>query len=362
MTEQTAAFGEKLTQWLGTRFPQASQIAIRNLRKPGGGFSNETWLFDLSWQVGESPEVKPLVLRMAPSGDATFPDYDLRLQYHCMEALKGTGVPVPDVMCFEDDAQIFGVPFYLMAQIEGLAPVENPPYHQSGWLKDLSSSEQSEVWKGCIDVLVSLSQVDWVSKGFDSLNRPALGSTPLDQTLTYLRNFLAWVEGQRRPYPLLNHALAWLETNKPTQEPTTLCWGDAKLGNCLFQGSRCVAALDWEKPHLGNPVSDLAWCLMLDRALSTSIGIERLPGFWDRETTVHYWAEKSGFATTHLPYYEVLAAFKFAVIMASITRVFIGHGWVPEETDMDIQNAGTAVLMDYAKDYAIDLTVPTRGS
>ena len=355
MTQQTTVSEEKLKQWFGARFPQAGQIGISNLRKPGGGFSNETWLFDLSWQVDGSPEDKPLVLRMAPSGDATFPDYDLRLQYRCMEALQGTGVPVPDVMCFEEDEQSFGVQFYLMAQIEGLAPVENPPYHQSGWLKDLAPTEQSEVWKNCIDVLVALSQVDWKSRGFDSLNRPDLGRTPLDQTLSYLRNYLAWVEGLRRPYPLLNRALAWLEANKPEQEPTSLCWGDAKLGNCLFKGSQCVAALDWEKPHLGNPVCDLAWCLMLDRALSTSIGIDRLPGFWDRDTTAHYWAEQSGHSTVHLPYYEVLSAFKFAVIMASITRVFIGHGWVPKDTDMDIKNAGTAVLMDYAKGYAIDL-------
>lgn len=355
MTDE-ATIADKLVHWLGRTFSDAQDIGIGHMSKPGGGFSNETWLLDLSWKRQGVSEVKPLVLRLQPSGEGTFPDYDLSLQYRCMESLAGTGVPVPALLCFGSDLNLFGVPFYLMERVEGVAPIENPPYHQAGWLKDQSDEEQSAVWREFLDVLVALARVDWQDKGFGFLDRPEQGTTPLAQMLHYDRGYLDWVEGKRRPYPMLRKALAWMERHQPANEPTALCWGDAKLGNCLYQGTRCVAALDWEKPHLGNPVSDLAWSLMLDRALSTAIGIARLPGFWDRQTSVAYWASRSGFSAEHLAYYEFLSAFKFAVIMASITRVFIQRGWVQQDTDMDLRNAGTAVLQAYAAEQGIDLS------
>ena len=357
MKDEALLMAEKLTGWLGRTYPDAHDIAVGRMVKPGGGFSNETWLLDLSWTRDGVAEVQPLVLRLEPRGDATFPDYDLSLQYRCMQQLAGTGVPVPAVWGYGGDLDVFGVPFYLMARIEGAAPAENPPYHQAGWLKDMSNAEQSQVWGECLDVLVALARVDWQAQGFGFLDRPERGASPLAQMLHYHRGYLAWVEARRRPYPMLRKALDWLEGHRPSFEPTALCWGDAKLGNCLFEGSRCVAALDWEKPHLGNPVSDLAWCLMLDRALSSAIGIDRLPGFWDRQTSVAYWTHGTGFSAEHLAYYEFLSAFKFSVIMASITRVFVQRGWVPPDSDMDLRNAGTAVLQEYATEQGIDLSM-----
>lgn len=357
MTSSPGLLADKLATWLQRTFPDARDVRIAHMDKPGGGFSNETWLLDVHWTRQGVHEVKLLVLRMQPTGEGTFPDYDLSLQYRCMQALAGTGVPVPEVLAYGDDTALFGVPFYLMSRIDGVAPIENPPYHQTGWLKDMTAAEQSQVWRECLDVLVALSRVDWQGKGLGLLDRPENGATPLAQMLHEYRHYLDWVEARGRPYPLLRQALAWAEQHQPAQEPIALCWGDAKLGNCLYQGTRCVAALDWEKPHLGNPVSDLAWCLMLDRALSTAIGIERLPGFWSREDSRAHWCEHSGFSAEHLAYYEFLSAFKFGVIMASITRVFIARGWVSPDTDMDLHNAGTAVLMQYAAEQGVDLSV-----
>lgn len=356
MTQTPEVLASKLVDWLQRTYPDARDVRIDHMNKPGGGFSNETWLLDLSWKRQGVLEVRPLVLRMEPSGEGTFPDYDLSLQYRCMQWLAGTGVPVPEVLCYGDDPSLFGVPFYLMDRVAGVAPIENPPYHQSGWLKEMPVEEQSQVWRECLDVLVTLSRVDWQARGFGVLDRPEDGATPLAQMLRYYRRYLDWVEAKRRPYPLLRKALAWAERHQPLDEPIALCWGDAKLGNCLYQGPRCVAALDWEKPHLGNPVSDLAWCLMLDRALSTAIGIERLPGFWSRQASLAYWSEHSGFSAEHLPYYELLSAFKFGVIMAAISHVFMARSWVPPDTNMDVHNAATAVLMQYADELGVDLS------
>lgn len=357
MTHSADVLANALTTWLQRTHPDAQHLVITDMHKPGGGFSNETWLLQLSWTRHGVHEDRPLVLRMQPAQEGTFPDYDLHLQYRCMQALAGTGVPVPKVFGFCDDLSVLGLPFYLMEQIAGAAPIENPPYHQAGWLKDMSADEQAQVWREGLDVLVALARVDWQGRGLGMLDRPEHGATALAQMLRYYRDYLSWAEARRRPYPMLHKALDWLEQHQPGDEPTALCWGDAKLGNCLFQGTRCVAALDWEKPHLGNPVSDLAWFLMLDRALSTAIGIARLPGLWGRDASQAYWCQHTGLSAEHLPYYELLSAFKLGVIMASITRVFIARGWVPADTDMDLHNAGTAVLTQYAAELGVDLSV-----
>lgn len=356
MKQDAATLGPKLVDWLGRRFPEAKDIVISDLRSPSGGFSNETWLLDLEWIRDGRAERQALVARLQPLVAGTFPEYDLKLQYRCMELLQDSGVPVPRLFCFCDQDSPFDVPFYLMERIDGLAPLENPPYHGTGWLHDMTPVQQGEAWYQCVDTIAAVHRVDWQARGFGFLDRPHLGATPLAQMIAYYRNYLAWIEARRRPYPMLHRALDWVESHQPQQpEPMTLCWGDAKIGNCLFQGTRCVAALDWEMPYLGNPVSDLSWLLMLDRALSEAIGIPRLPGFADRGATLARWSAASGYGAEHLPYYEVFSALKFSAIMAAITTALVSHGLMPEDTDMDLRNPGTAVLALYAGEYGLDL-------
>lgn len=356
MKQDAATVAAKLTHWLAGAFPDARDIAVNNLKMPSSGFSNETWLLDLDWRRNGQLERRPLVARLQPRATAVFPEYDLKLQYRCMDLLQGSDVPVPGLLGFCDQDSPFGVPFYLMDRIEGLAPLENPPYHAAGWLHDMSPAEQGEVWRQCVDTIAAINRVDWRARGFDFLDRPHLGKTPLAQMIAYYRGYLAWVEGRRRPYPLLRRMLDWVEANQPRDpEPVALCWGDSKVGNCLYRSTQCVAALDWEMPHLGNPVSDLSWVLMLDRALCDGIGIPRLPGFADRAATAARWAEQSGHDAGHLAYYEVFSALKFSAIMAAITTAYVTHGMLPEDTDMDLRNPGSAVLALYAAEYGIDL-------
>jgi aminoglycoside phosphotransferase (APT) family kinase protein len=355
MSDHPSHLTKNLVHWLGTRFPDARNIRVFFDGQPSGGYSNETWLLNLDWVIQGTAEVRPLVLRMAPISDGIFPHYDLNFQYRCMEALRDTEVPVPSLLDFCDEVVYLGAPFYVMERIEGRAPIENPPYHQIGWLKDMSINDQSEVWREGLDTLVAIARVDWRHKGMDFLLNALGGLTPLARILKTCRDHLDWVENRSKPYPVLRRALEWAEGHQPTEESITLCWGDAKLGNCLFNGTRCVAALDWETPHLGNPVSDLAWFLTLDRALSTTIGIPRLPGLWKRDESVQYWSKHSSFSATHLPYYEFLSALKFSIIMASISRVFVQRGWVSKEAEMDTRNAGTAILREYADELGIRL-------
>src|SRR5439155_21392253 len=86
-----------------------------------------------------------------------------------------------------------------------------------------------------------------------------------------------------------------------------LCWGDARLGNQIFAGQTCVAVLDWEMAHLGDPVADLAWWIALDRCFSEGVGAPRLAGFPDRDATIARWEQLTGRRARHFEYYEIFA-------------------------------------------------------
>ena len=140
------------------------------------------------------------------------------------------------------------------------------------------------------------------------------------------------------------HSLQWLEAHAPRHEAVSLSWGDAKLGNCVFKDGQLSGMLDWERPALANPVDDLSWWLMLDESLCTGYGVPRLAGLPSREETVAHWERASGFGAQDLPYYDVLSAWRFAIVMTRIGHIFTQRGWVPPEAEMDLRNGGSRLV------------------
>jgi hypothetical protein len=160
----------------------------------------------------------------------------------------------------------------------------------------------------------------------------------------WLEESNAWV------YPHLHTAHAWLRRHAPSPGPVSLSWGDAKLGNCVFDAQgRVAAALDWEQACLAHPVDDLAWWLMLDGCLSEGYGVPRLPGLPSRDETVAHWERASGLPADDLGYHEVFAAWRMAVIMARIGTLFTQRGWVEAPAQMDVRNGAATLLAGHAQ-------------
>ena len=135
-------------------------------------------------------------------------------------------------------------------------------------------------------------------------DRPRRGAPGLDQQLTYYENFFTWgVKGRARSTMI--DATRWLAENKPDPEPLGLVWGDARLGNILFdEVGEAKAVLDWEMVAVANPLQDLAYWLILDRHHSEGYGVPRLAGFPSYEETVSAWEEGTRLSASHLDYYE----------------------------------------------------------
>ncbi len=343
----------QLLEWVTLRLPEIPSPRIENLGGPGAtGFSSDTLMFDVVAGDGSRRE---WVARIKPTGYQVFPAYDLSLQVRVQRALAGTDVPVAPVVAEETDERFLGAPFYLMGRVRGRIPTDNPPYHTGGWVTEVAPEERATLWWSGLDVLARIHRLDWRALGLADLATPERGATPLAQQLDFYEAYLGWA-ARGKPQPTCEAAFEWLVRNQPRDEPTALCWGDARIGNMIFDGGRCAAVLDWEMVTLGNPEQDLAWWLFLDRHHSEGVGAPRLEGFPERAETVARWEEIVGRNVRNLAYYEAFAAFRFGVIMIRVSQQMVEYGVLPADSTFETDNTVTRLLAKI-----LDLPAPGGG-
>jgi aminoglycoside phosphotransferase (APT) family kinase protein len=341
-----AADRERLARWLAARIPEARELRLSELRAPqSSGFSNDTLLFEAEYTRAGRAQREALVARIQPTGFQIFPEYDMALQFRTLELLAKTPVPVPRVRWLEaSDASVLGASFYLMEQVAGRVPPDNPPYHVAGFVTELSPEERAELWWGGISCIAKIHRLDWRAAGFGFLDRPERGATALEQQLATYAEYLRWAAGGREQ-PTIEAAFAWLRKHRPADEPTVLSWGDARIGNILFDGTRPAAVLDWEMVGIGSPEMDLAWQIFLDRHHSEGVGQPRLAGFPSTEATVERYRELTGFQVRNLHYYEVFAGFRFAVIMLRIAQQLLAYGLLDESAAREFERNNTVTRL-----------------
>lgn len=327
-----AESSRRLAAWLSPRV--GGEVTLGEFRGPGAtGFSNETIIVDGTWSVDGIEHEGSWVVRVAPTGYTLFPDAAFDVQLAALIGLDRLGVvPVPKVLWQEQDPSILGAAFFVMEEVQGVVPSDNPPYHVDGWLHDVSTDVRERIWWGCIDTIAELHRTDPAAVGLSGL------LDGLAEQLDYYEKFLEQVE-EFEQVPVARRALAWLRANVPAPEPSVLCWGDARIGNVMYDesGNR-LAVLDWEMVSLGAPAQDVAWAMFLDRHHSEAMGVPRLEGFPSTEATIARYEEKSGLTLKNLEYYEVFAGFRFSVIMGKLAHIFKDWELLPADHDMGQNN------------------------
>jgi aminoglycoside phosphotransferase (APT) family kinase protein len=245
----------------------------------------------------------------------------------------------------EEQTDLLGASFYVMGQVQGRVPSDNPPYHQQGWMTEATPAEREAIWWGGIDCMAAIHKLDYEAAGFAFLDKPELGETPLDQQLAYYKNYLEWA-ARGKPQPTVEAGLEWLEKNKPQNERKGIVWGDARIGNIIFDGTRPAAVLDWEMVSLGSPEADLAWTVFLDRHHSEGIETPRLEGFPSYEETVSRYEESTGFKVRNLHYYQAFAGFRFGVIMMRLAQQLVEYEIMDAEAGYayELSNTVTRLL------------------
>jgi aminoglycoside phosphotransferase (APT) family kinase protein len=193
--------------------------------------------------------------------------------------------------------------------------------------------------------MARIHRIDWRALGFGFLERPELGASALDQQLAYYAKYLAWA-ARGREQPIVEAGFEWLHKHKPAPGPTVLSWGDARIGNILFDGTRPAAVLDWEMVGLGCPEQDVAWQIFLDRHHSEGIGVPRLAGFPSYEESAAHYTKRSGFPLEQLRYYEIFAGVRFGVIMIRLAQQLGQYGVMPADAALafELDNTVTRLL------------------
>jgi aminoglycoside phosphotransferase (APT) family kinase protein len=346
----------QLAQWFESKLPGTTSVTLSELIKPGGsGYSSDTLIFDLSYSEAGEIRSRKAVIRIEPDPAAfsVFPFYDVGIQFDLMKALGETSdVPVPKMLWRERDAAVLGGPFYVMDHVPGQIPADNPPFPTEGFVFEASPAQREKLWWSGIEAMTRVHKVDWKSLGIERLSWSHLGATPIERHLRFYERYFEWAK-RGQPQPVAEAALEWLQRNMPVGEPVGLCWGDARIGNQIFQDFEVTALLDWEMATVGNPVLDLSWWLFVDEVNMRGNGIPgmerpRLEGLPGPGATVARWEELLGRKAEHLPYYQVFAGFRFAAVMIRIMQQQVAYGTFPEEVGLVLErnNVVTQLLAE----------------
>lgn len=328
---------EQLQAWLPDRVPGAT---VGDVTQPAAsGLSAETLLVSASWD-GQHHE---LVVRLAPTADALFMDYDLAMEFRVLRALEPTAVPVPRAVFEEPDPAVLGAPFLVMERVDGRIAPDDPPFTMDGWVLELSPERQAAMCDNALRALAGLHALDLDELGLADVGHgdPALAG--LDRLLDYWSSFAGWaVTG---PNPTIEAGLAWVREHRPDASSHVLSWGDARIGNMIVAGDESIAAIiDWEMVAPGPRELDLGWWLFLLEHHSAGVGAPLPPGFPAREAELARYEQLTGHTVSDLHYFEVLAGVRMSILVARAATLMRGAGLIRPDSPMALVNPATVLL------------------
>jgi aminoglycoside phosphotransferase (APT) family kinase protein len=276
-----------------------------------GGLSN------LTYRV-RGPE-RTVVVRRPPVGKLLPSAHDVGRERRVMAALRGTPVPVPEVLGGSEDPDVLGAPFFVMAEVKGV--VYREPEQASS---DLTEAERDALCTNLFDVLAAIHAVDLDATGMRDFGKPA------GYLERQVRRWSAqWDASHTRELRAMDELVAQLDAQRPPEGEVTLVHGDYRHDNTLVsrrEGHPVVAAVvDWELSTLGDPLADLATWLTYwtghDEAgqpLVVGAGVPTLPGFPTADEVARRYAAVTGRDVTGLGYYRAFTDFRLAVIAEGV--------------------------------------------
>ena len=220
-----------------------------SLERISGGQSNPTFFVTYPG--------RRLVLRKRPAGPVLPSAHAVDREHRVMQALAGSGVPVPRMLAYHAGPEVVGTAFYVMERLEGRVFADCA-------LPGVAPGERRAMYFGMADTLARLHGVDWRAAGLADFGRP--DNFFARQVERWARQ---WALSKTRELPDIERLIQWLPANLPADDWTTIVHGDFRIGNLMFHPTepRIVGVLDWELSTLGHPASDLAYSSLAWRLL-----------------------------------------------------------------------------------------------
>ena len=319
------------------------------------GMSSETLLFDAHWprsaRTERGPEIQRCVVRLAPAADAMpiFPAYRMHDQYRTMELVGArTAVPVPRTLWYEGDPAVLGAEFFVMERVEGLVPPDILPYTFGGnWLAEARAADRRRLQEATVATLARIHALAATAEELAFLgDLSADGDTALRAHVDGWRAYYQWAHGDH-PIPVLEKMFAWLDAHWPdTVEAPVLSWGDARIGNIVYQDFTPAAVLDWELAGIAPREVDLGWLVFLHRFfqdIAEFFGLPGMPGFLAFSDVAAHYAALTGYEPRDPEFYEAYAALRQGIVMGRVNqrRIRFGEQEAPAEPDGLVNHAAT---------------------
>ncbi|MGB1140057.1 MAG: phosphotransferase family protein [Halioglobus sp.] len=296
-----AAFGS----WFNDATGRSADIKVERLR---GGGSCEMFTLD---QAGER-----FVIRRAPLAAVAETAHNVVREFKVIEALTGSDVRTPELLVACDDTLVLGAPFYIMRFIDGEVIRRKLPQQYVD-----SPQTQPAIGEQMIDALVELHAFDWRGTAIEEMAKP-------DRFLErQVERWSSQLEGYRmRELDGVDEVARWLECNRPAAGDLTVMHGDYKIDNAIYSKDlppRVLTLVDFEMTTVGDPLIDLAWCMIFwpEEGNLIAIAAPGSPGGMDAaytqspQTLVERYADRTGRDMTHFQWYQAFAAWKLGIVL-----------------------------------------------
>lgn len=302
---------EKLAAYLSAKL-KAPDLSVHDLSRIPGGASRETYRFRARYTKDGAAIERKLILRRDPP--ASLIETERSTEYRAYEAFHRLGLPVPEPIALELDADVLERPFFVMTEIENaqvgsiLAP---DPY----------GIHRDKIGRQFWSILGRIARADPAALGLGDFDGPG---GPDD---CWRHETARWEkvidEDEDEPQPIARAALRWLKRHPPPPaEKICVVHGDYRSGNFLHDADGEIRAiLDWEMAHLGDPLEDLAWAL---DPLWAHHDPSHPAGTLAREDAIAVWEEASTMKADRaaLAWWEIFASFKGCAIWISAAREY----------------------------------------
>ena len=281
-----------------------------NVGRFEGGQSNPTFLLT-------TPGAR-FVLRKKPDGVLLKSAHAVDREFRVTQALFGSDVPVAEPLCYCEDPEIVGAPFFVSRFVEGRI-LWDPS------LPGMSVPERAAIYDEMNRVAAALHRIDYAERGLSDYGRP-------DQYVE--RQLSRWTQQYRNSETThiesMENLIEWLPENVPASEESAIAHGDLRLDNLMFHPTqpRVLAVLDWELSTIGHPLVDLSYHTIVWRLRPDEFrGLQGHPlnalGIPDEETYVQRYCERIGrppIDPAQWTFYAAFNLFRLAAILQGIQK------------------------------------------
>lgn len=311
------------------------------------GASGGTLMFDLDVATQGQIETRELVLRFDLGNDGIFAQVSLADQFAIMRALRGEGLPVPQVFWFDPGGEIVsGAAALVMGRITALTPTIQ--YLQMGPYADASPALREKMIGGLMGFVARLHRVSATDLDVPSLwTRGGEGLYFIDREILWAQRelhtrFPPVEEGERAELhtemrTMLDRVADLLRRVAPQGLEPAVIHGDPTFANTMFDAKgNLISMLDWELCHHGLPAQDVSYFLSAARVIASLGSTKADPP--EREVAVAAY-EAAGGTIEHWDFAAALSTYRLATWGAIGMRRMPREHWAGQKLMWELQKS-----------------------